>query len=248
MIRLKNAAQIDGIRTSCRMLTAMFKELKPLAVVGTETRDLDRWVRDWIARAGGKPAFLGYMGYTAALCVSINEEVIHGLPSRRKIANGDLVSLDCGIDLGGFFSDKAISLIAGKASEEASRLIRVTEECLYRGIAQATAGNRVHQIARAVTAHAKEHGYGIVHQYCGHGVGFSPHEDPQVPNYVSPGANPRMGEGLGVAIEAMINAGTGNVEVLEDDWTVVTEDGKLSAHCEHTVAIFRDHTEILTAD
>jgi methionyl aminopeptidase len=250
MIRLKNATQIDGIRASCKMLTAMFNELVPLVQVGVETRDLDRWTQEWIRKAGGKPAFLGYGSdtnpYPAALCVSINEEVIHGIPSKRKITSGDLVSLDCGIDLGGFFSDKAMTVEVGNVSDTARELNRVTKECLYKGIEQAVAGNRILQIARAVYSHASSHGYGVVHQYCGHGVGFSPHEDPQVPNYAR-GPNPRMTEGLVIAIEPMINLGTGDVDVLDDEWTVVTADRKISAHWEHTVAIFHDHTEILTA-
>ena len=249
MIRLKNATQIDGIRASCKMLTAMFNELVPLVQVGVETRDLDRWTQEWIRKAGGKPAFLGYGSdtnpYPAALCVSINEEVIHGIPSKRKITSGDLVSLDCGIDLGGFFSDKAMTVEVGNVSDTARELNRVTKECLYKGIEQAVAGNRILQIARAVYSHASSHGYGVVHQYCGHGVGFSPHEDPQVPNYAR-GPNPRMTEGLVIAIEPMINLGTGDVDVLDDEWTVVTADRKISAHWEHTVAIFHDHTEILT--
>ncbi len=250
MIRLKNTKQIDGIRASCKMLTAMFNELVPLVQVGVETRDLDRWTQEWIRKAGGKPAFLGYGSdsnpYPAALCVSINEEVIHGIPSKRKILSGDLVSLDCGIDLGGFFSDKAMTVEVGNVSDTARELNRVTKECLYKGIEQAVAGNRVLQIARAVYTHASSHGYGVVHQYCGHGVGFSPHEDPQVPN-LARGPNPRMTEGLVIAIEPMINLGTGDVDVLDDEWTVVTADRKISAHWEHTVAIFNDHTEILTA-
>lgn len=246
MIRLKNAKQLDGIRASCRMLSAMFKELAPLVKPGIETRDLDAWTQDWIARAGGKPAFLGYEGYPAALCVSVNEEVIHGIPGKRRIEEGDLVSLDCGIELGGFYSDMAVTVPAGKASEEDLALVATTKECLERGIAQAKFGNRVHQVSRAVFELAREKGYGVVHQYCGHGVGFSQHEDPQVPNYAGPGPNPRMAEGLVIAIEPMINRGTGDVLLLEDDWTVVTEDGMRSAHWEHTVAVFRDHTEILT--
>lgn len=251
MIRLKNHKQLDGIRESCRMLTAMFAELVPLVKVGVETRDLDRWVREWIKKAGAKPAFLGYgdskTPYPAALCVSINDEVIHGIPSARRIRDGDLVSLDCGIDMGGHFSDKAVTVPVGRVSPEAAALVAVTEQCLALALEQAKPGNRIHQISRAVFNHAKAHGYGVVHQYCGHGVGFSPHEDPQVPNYPSSGPNPRMQEGLVIAVEPMINAGTGDVELLEDEWTVVTADGKLSSHCEHTVAIFRDHAEILTA-
>lgn len=252
MIRLKNAKQLDGIRESCRMLAALFAELAPLVQPGTETMALEHFTRDWIKKSGGRPAFLGYgeddNPFPAALCISINEEVIHGIPSKRKIKEGDLVSLDCGIDLGGYFSDKAITVPAGAVSDEARRLVKTTKECLELGVAAAQPGARIHQIARAVYGRAKEEGYGVVHQYCGHGVGLSPHEDPQVPNYVSPGPNPRLTEGMVIAIEPMINVGTGDVELLDDDWTVVTVDGKLSAHFEHTVAIFKDHMEILTQD
>lgn len=249
MIRLKNEKQLDGIRESCHLLATMFNELTPLVQAGTETRDLDHWVQKWIQKAGGRPAFLGYGDdanpYPAALCVSINEEVIHGIPSKRKIADGDLVSLDCGIDLGGYFSDKAITVEVGKVSEQAHSLNTVTRECLDKAIEQAVYGQRILQIARAVYAHADEHGYGVVHQYCGHGVGFAPHEDPQVPNFPR-GPNPRMLEGLVIAIEPMINAGVAEVDLLEDEWTVVTADRKISAHWENTVAIFADRTEVLT--
>ncbi|MDR0761013.1 MAG: type I methionyl aminopeptidase [Treponema sp.] len=249
MVRLKNEKQIDGIRESCKALSAMFREIIPLVKAGVETRDLDRWVQNWIKKAGGRPAFLGYgpknNPFPGALCVSINNEVIHGIPSRRKIAEGDLVSLDSGIDLGGFISDQALTLEIGTVSEAARGLNRVTRECLYQGIAAARAGDRLLQIARAVEAHAKIYGYGVVRQFCGHGVGFAIHEDPAVPN-IPHGPNPRMSGGLVIAIEPMINLGSGDVEVLDDDWTVVTADDALSAHWEHTVAIFQDHTEILT--
>jgi methionyl aminopeptidase len=227
----------------------MYRELIPLVKVGVETIDLDRWVQSWIKEAGGRPAFLGYGAksnpFPGALCISINNEVIHGIPSRRKIAEGDLVSLDCGIELEGYISDQAVTVEAGKVSEAAHALNVVTRECLYKGIAAARAGDRLLQIARAVNGHALSHNYGVVHQFCGHGVGFSLHEDPQVPNYPH-GPNPRMTGGLVIAIEPMITQGTGDVEILDDDWTVVTSDQKLSAHWEHTVAIFSDHTEILT--
>lgn len=249
MVRLKNEKQINGIRESCKALSAMFRELIPLVTAGVETRDLDKWVQNWIKKAGGRPAFLGYgpqnNPFPGALCVSINNEVIHGIPSRRKIACGDLVSLDSGIDLGGFISDQALTVEVGTVSEAAGRLNRVTRECLYQGISAARAGDRLLQIARAVEAHAKIHGYGVVRQFCGHGVGFAIHEDPAVPN-IPHGPNPRMSGGLVIAIEPMINLGSGDVEVLDDEWTVVTADDALSAHWEHTVAIFQDHTEILT--
>ncbi|MDR2094574.1 MAG: type I methionyl aminopeptidase [Treponema sp.] len=249
MIRLKNEKQIDGIRTSCRMLSAMYRELIPLVKAGVETIEIDRWTRDWIKKAGGKPAFLGYGNksnpFPAAICISINEEVIHGIPAKRKIAGGDLVSLDCGINLGGFISDQALTLEIGKVSAEARRLNRATRECLNRGIAAARAGDRLLMIARAVSGYAQEEGFGVVRDFCGHGVGFDIHEDPSVPNYPH-GPNPRMGRGLVIAIEPMINLGTGDVEILEDGWTVVTADGRLSSHWEHTVAVFPDHTEMLT--
>ncbi|MDR2517820.1 MAG: type I methionyl aminopeptidase [Spirochaetaceae bacterium] len=249
MIRLKNEKQIDSIRQSCRMLSAMFRELMPLVAPGVATLDLDKWAQGWIKKAGARPAFLGYgpksNPYPAALCVSINDEVIHGIPSKRKIAEGDLVSLDCGIDLGGFMSDQAVTVEAGAVEERLRALNTVTKECLYRGIAAAKAGDRLLQIARAVYGHAVSHGYGVVHQFCGHGVGFDLHEEPSVSNNPK-GPNPRMLCGFVLAIEPMINLGTPEVDVLKDGWTVVTADRKASAHWEHTVALFNDRTEILT--
>ena len=248
-MRLKNEKQIDGIRTSCKMLSAMYRELIPLVKPGVQTMEIDQWVQNWIKKAGGRPVFLGYCPkkkpYPAAICISINEEVIHGIPTKRRIREGDLVSLDCGIDLGGFISDQAVSVEAGKINREVSALNRVTNECLYRGIEAAKAGERLLQISRAVEKHAKAHGYGIVKEYCGHGVGFDLHEDPHVPNYPH-GANPKLNNGIVLAIEPMINLGTGDVEVCDDDWTIVTRDEKISAHWEHTIAIFGGKTEILT--
>ena len=249
MIRLKNEKQIAEIRKSCKMLSAMYRELIPLVKPGMETIEIDRWVRKWIKAAGGRPAFLGVGSkknpFPAAICVSINNEVIHGIPSKRKIMGGDLVSLDCGIDLGGYISDQAVTLEMGKVSVEAQKLSAVTRECLYAGIRAAKCGERLLQIARAVHGHARAAGFGVVHEFCGHGVGFELHEDPQVSN-IPRGANPKLTGGMVLALEPMINAGTGDVEILEDDWTVVTADDRLSAHWEHTIAIFRDHTEILT--
>jgi methionyl aminopeptidase len=246
MIRLKNERQLDGIRRSCKLLSALFKDLVPLVKAGVRTKDLDRFTHDFIVRAGGKPAFLGYQGFPASLCVSINEEVIHGIPGERVIKDGDLVGIDCGIDLGGFFSDAAVTVPVGAVSREASDLMRATRECLELGIAQAVAGNRVHHISRAVFERADRSGYGVVHQYCGHGVGFSQHEDPSVPNCVNGGPNPRLSPGMVLAIEPMINLGRAEVDLLKDDWTVVTRDRKLSAHYEHTVAILDGRSEVLT--
>ena len=231
------------------MLSAMYRELIPLVKAGVRTIEIDQWVYDWIIKAGAKPAFLNYGDpenpFRGSICISVNEEVIHGLPSKRKLADGDLVSLDGGIDLGGFISDQTITLEIGKVSPEVHKLSETTRECLYAGINAAKAGERLHQISRAVQNVAKREGYGIVHQYCGHGVGFEVHEEPAVVN-VPRGSNPRLMQGMVLAIEPMINLGTGDVEVLDDGWTVVTADGKISAHWEHTIAIFADHTEILT--
>jgi methionyl aminopeptidase len=251
MIRLKNERQIAAIRESCQALAAMFREMIPQVKPGVSTGEIDAWVRDWIKKAGGKPAFLGYgprkTPFPGAICISINEEVIHGIPGKRKIRNGDLVSLDCGIDLGGFISDQAVTVEAGTVSDAAGRLNRTTKECLRRGIEAARAGERLLVISRAVEAHAKAAGYGIVTRYCGHGVGFDLHEDPQVPN-VPKGPNPRLSRGLVFALEPMINAGGGEVELLDDDWTVVTADGRLSAHWEHTLAVTGNTVEVLTED
>ena len=249
MIRLKNERQIDAIRKSCKMLSAMYRELIPLIKPGVETKEIDRWVRVWIKKAGGRPVFLGVgpkkNPFPAAICISINNEVIHGIPSKRKIAGGDLVSLDCGIDLGGYISDQAITLEMGKVSAEAKHLNAITKECLYAGIKAAKAGDRLLSIARAVHGRAAAAGFGVVHQYCGHGVGFELHEDPQVFN-IPRGPNPKIAKGMVLAVEPMINAGTGDVETLNDGWTVITADDRFSAHWEHTIAIFADRTEILT--
>jgi methionyl aminopeptidase len=232
------------------MLAAMYIELAPLVQSGVETIELDHWAQNWIKHAGGKPAFLGYgprgNPFPGALCISVNNEVIHGIPSKRRLRSGDLVGIDSGIILNGYVSDKTETFEVGKVTDEAHILNTVTRECLYKGIAAAKAGDRLHAIGRAVEAHAAEHNYGVVWQYCGHGVGLDVHEDPSVSNCPDDGPNPRMRHGMVLAIEPMINLGTAEVEILDNDWTVVTADGKISSHWEHTVAIFDDHTEILT--
>jgi methionyl aminopeptidase len=250
MIRLKNEKQIDGIRKSCKMLSAMYRELIPLVKPGIQTLDIDNWVREWIKKAGGKPVFLGYRPkkkpFPAAICVSINEEVIHGIPVKRRIRDGDLVSLDCGIDLDGFISDQAVSIEAGKVSQAVKKLNSVTKECLYKGIEAVRAGDRLLQISRAVENHAKTNGYGIVREYCGHGVGANIHEAPEIPNYRINKRGPRLQAGMTLAVEPMVNLGACEVKILDDKWTVVTADGKLSAHYENTVLITDGDPEILT--
>lgn len=246
MIRLKNEEEIKRIRESCKMLAEVYAQLIPSVEEGITTKELDKICHNLITARGGKPAFLNYSGFPASICISMNDEVIHGIPSNRKIKNGDLVSLDLGIDLNGYFSDSAITVPVGKISAEAENLIKVTEASLYAGIDACKCGARIKDVSAAVFAVADKHHYGVVREFCGHGVGLEVHEEPQIPNYVHHGPNPRIKKGMVLAIEPMINLGTEKVNILDDDWTVVTVDSKLSAHFEHTVAVFEDHTEILT--
>jgi methionyl aminopeptidase len=246
MIRLKNEKEIAGIRASGRLLAWTLQELAKLVAEGITTRELDAFSKSWIESHGGKPAFLGYNKYPASLCISVNNEVIHGIPGPRRLRAGDIVSLDLGVNLNGYFSDSAISVAVGQTTKQREKLLQVTKECLERGVSQALPGNRISDIGRAVFDHATRNGFGVVRDYCGHGVGFANHEDPQIPNYVSAGPNPRLKEGMVLAIEPMVNAGSGEIELLDDGWTVVTEDGSDSAHFEHTVAVLRDGMEILT--
>jgi methionyl aminopeptidase len=249
MIYLKNEKQIDGIRQSCKMLSAMYRELIPLVKAGIKTIEIDHWVNNWIKKTGGKPILLGYgpknNPFPASICISINNEVIHGIPSNRQICEGDLVELDCCIDLNGFISDQAISIEIGNVCKEVHDLNTITIECLYKGIDAIKVGERLLQISRAVENHAKRHSYGIVKEWGGHGVGLSVHEDPHIPNYPH-GPNPKITNGMVFAIEPMITLGISDVELLEDNWTVVTTDGKVSSHWEHTIAIFDNNIEILT--
>jgi methionyl aminopeptidase len=207
MIRRKNNEQIEGIRKSCSLLSRLLTEIRPLVQPGASLLELDRFARDFILRHGGRPAFLGYEGYPATLCLSVNEVVIHGIPDERRLAEGDIVGLDSGIDLGGYFSDAAVTWAVGRVGPEAERLMRVTRECLDKAIEAVVPGARIHDISRAVFRQATGAGFGVVRQYCGHGVGLEMHEDPQIPNYVSPGPNPRLLPGMVLEIEPMINPG-----------------------------------------
>lgn len=246
MIRIKNEQQIAGIRTSCKTLARLYKSLIPRVQEGVSTGELDAFCVDFIQKAGGIPAWYSQK-FPGAACISINNEVIHGIPSKDRIIRaGDLVSLDIGIDLGGYISDSAVTVSVGAISPRESELMLVTQKCLDAGIAACLAGKRIGDISRAVYDIASGAGFGVVYEYCGHGVGLSVHEDPQIPNVPERGPNPRIVPGMVLAIEPMINMGSGDVDLLDDDWTVVTSDGKKSCHMEHTVAVFADHTEILT--
>ena len=244
MIRLKTPEQINGIRKSCHLTADMFNELIPKIHAGMSTYDIDMLFKNYIISHGGKPAWYRE-GFKGAVCISINEEVIHGIPSKKRIVReGDLVSLDVGIDLDGYISDTTHSLLIGKVKPEVRKLKEVTEECLRAGIAACVVGNRISDIAHAVYDIATRNG--VVYDYSGHGVGLDVHEDPSVPNCPFRGLNPRIKPGMVLAIEPMINMGEPEVDLLDDGWTVVTSDGSVSCHEEHTVAVFADHTEVLT--
>ena len=248
MIRLKNEDEINGIRKSCHLLADMFKAVIPQVKAGMSTKELDDLCKKFIIGHGGKPAWYRE-NFPGAACISINDEVIHGIPSKKRIIkDGDIVSIDVGIDLDGYISDSTHSVLVGNVDSKIRKLDEVTLECLKAGIEACRVGNRIKDISKAVYDIASRHGYGVVYDYCGHGVGLDVHEDANIPNVVDwGGANPRIQSGMVLAIEPMINLGTADVVLADDDWTVLTADGLPSAHEEHTVAVFADHTEILTA-
>lgn len=249
MITLKTPDQIQYIHDSCRLLARLHDLLETKVEVGITTKELDFIAYDFITKNKGIPAFLNYMGFPASCCISVNEEVIHGIPSNRALLDGDIVSLDIGINLNGYFSDAARThLVGNNVAKEVQQLVKVTNESLMYGIEGANKkGARIHDISLPISRHAERFGYGVVRDYCGHGVGIAVHEEPQIPNYVNSfSANPRLREGMVLAIEPMINLGTKRVETLEDGWTVVTGDGKPSAHVEHTIAVTSNGVIILT--
>ena len=246
MIKLKNHAEIGKIREAGFILSETLEKLKAMVEDGISTAELDNFAREYVRSRGGEPAFLGYMNFPASLCVSINHEVIHGIPGKTRLKRGDIVGLDLGVNVGGYYADAAVTLPVGKVSPAREEIIRVARECLELGIQQAVCGNRISHISEAIFNHARSNSFAVVRQYCGHGVGFSQHEEPQIPNYVSSGPNPRIKPGMILALEPMINRGDWQVQLLEDKWTVVTADHSDSAHFEHTIAVLKDHTEILT--
>lgn len=247
MIQLKTEDDIRRIKDAGIILTQTLKLIEKNLTEGITTKELDTIAFDYIKKKGAKPSFLGYFNYPASVCISINDEVIHGIPGPRKVKNGDIVSIDLGVTYKGYISDAARTYGIGKLSAEDAALIKVTEKCLQLGIKQAKATNRAGDISLAIYNHAVRNGFQVVREYCGHGVGFVLHEDPQIFNYPTSGPNKKLRAGMVLAIEPMLNRGTWQVRMLDDGWTVVTADGKNSAHFEHTVAIFEDHAEILTA-
>jgi methionyl aminopeptidase len=248
MIVCKSPAEIQRMRAANELVAAVLTELQDAIRPGVSTGELDALAEARIVAAGAAPAFKGYHGYPATLCVSINDEVIHGIPSpRRVLAEGDIVSVDVGAVLDGFVGDSAVTFPVGTVSERAAQLLKVTQESLYRAILAVKAGGRVSDIGHAVQRHVEAHGCSVVREFVGHGIGTAMHEEPQVPNYGPPGRGPRLAEGMVLAIEPMVNLGRPAVRVLEDGWTAVTRDHSLSAHFEHTVAVAEDGPYVLTA-
>lgn len=246
-IIIKAPWEIERLRFANKIVAEVLQVLKTEAKPGITTKELDELANDWIIKLGGKPAFLGYRGYPATACISLNNEVVHGIPSAKRVLNsGDLVSIDIGVIYKDYYGDAAISFIIGDGSERARNIIKVTEESLNRGIEKAKARNRLHDISSAIQQYVEANGYSVVRKFVGHGIGRRLHEPPEVPNYGSPKQGPMLKVGMVLAIEPMVNEGTSDVIVLDDGWTAVTADGKLSAHFEHSVAILNDGPEILS--
>ena len=246
MIILKSRHEIEKMKISNRIVVEVLEEIKKKIRVGVTTIELDRLAESVILKKGGTPAFKGYRGYPNSLCISINEQVVHGIPSNRRLKDGDLVSIDLGVYHDGYYGDAAITVGAGEITSEAKRLLDATQKALYVGIEKARAGNHLSDISNAVQMYVEREGFSVVRAFVGHGIGTSLHEEPQVPNFGEAGKGPLLKSGMVLAIEPMVNAGVSDVEVLEDDWTVVTADGSLSAHFEHTVAVTDNGVEILT--
>ena len=246
MIVCRSQAEIDKLRKVNQLVGRILSELRQLAAPGLTTQDINRLAEERVRAAGAEPAFKGYHGFPATICASVNEQVVHGIPSDRTLVEGDILSIDMGAKLDGYYGDSAVTVAIGKVAPEAARLLRVTEESLVRGIEAVKPGGRVTDIGAAVQAHVEANGFSIVRDFVGHGIGTSLHEEPQIANYGPGGRGPRLSDGMVLAIEPMVNAGKAAVKVLSDGWTAVTRDGSLSAHFEHTVVVTPDGCEVLT--
>ncbi|MHB8509355.1 MAG: type I methionyl aminopeptidase [Candidatus Dormibacteria bacterium] len=247
MITVKSEAELNLMRDAGKLLAEVLDELEGVCQPGVTTGDIDARADRLIRGRGAIPGFKGYNGFPRSLCISVNEEVVHGIPGKRTIRDGDLVSLDCGLIYKGLWADSGRTVMVGKVSDEAARLVKVTREALYKGIEQARPGNRVHDISAAIQAHVEAAGFSIVRNFVGHGIGRNMHEEPQVPNFGVAGTGALLRPGYALAIEPMVNAGTHEVEMLPDHWTIVTADGALSAYFEHTVLITEEGPVVSTA-
>lgn len=237
MILCKTTSEIATLKAANQVVARVLEALKKHVVAGVVTRELDELAEALILRNNCVPAFKGYRNYPASLCISVNEEIVHGIPGRRMLREGDIVSLDIGVKLDGFYGDAAITVPVGKVSPEAEKLIRVTREALYQGIDRARPGNRLSDISHAVQTWVERHGFSVVRDFVGHGIGRHLHEEPQIPNFGKPHFGPRLREGMVLALEPMVNTGSYEVKILDDGWTAVTADGKPSAHFEHSIAV-----------
>jgi methionyl aminopeptidase len=246
VIVCKSPAEIEKMRAASALVADVLGELAVMVAPGISTLDLDAAAERLVREAGAQPAFKGYRGYPATICASVNEQVIHGIPSKQPLVEGDILSLDMGVKMDGFFGDSAVTVPVGRIPAQAAELLRVTQESLEKGIAQVRLGGRVSDIGHAIQAHVEAHGFSVVREFVGHGIGASLHEDPQIANYGDPGRGPRLAEGMTLAIEPMVNVGKPGVKMLADGWTAVTRDGSLSAHFEHTVAVTKNGPLVLT--
>ena len=246
MITIKSAQDIERMKAAGKVVEDTLKLLERSVRVGITTAELDRIADEFIRSQGAYPTFLHYNGYPKSVCISVNEEVVHGIPGKRKLRDGDIVSCDVGATLNGFVGDAARTFLIGNVQEETQELVRVTRECFFEGLKFCRVGYRISDISKAIQKHAESHGYGVVRELVGHGVGRVLHEDPEVPNFYSPRARQRLEAGMTIAIEPMINLGTAKVWQLDDGWTVTTQDGKPSAHYENSVAITDGDPILLT--
>lgn len=247
MIILKSQRELEYMYDAGQVVAGAHKEIRKALKPGISTQELDQIAENYITKAQAIPAFKGYNGFPASICASINEEVVHGIPSRlRQVKTGDIISIDIGAVLNGFVGDAATTLPVGDIDKEVARLLEVTEQSLYKGIEKAVVNNRLSDISHAVQDYVENNGFSVVRDYVGHGIGRKMHEEPQVPNFGMPGRGPRLKAGMALAIEPMVNMGTYEVKTLEDNWTVVTKDRKPSAHFEHTIAITEKGPWVLT--
>ncbi|TET30407.1 type I methionyl aminopeptidase [Candidatus Aerophobetes bacterium] len=247
MVRLKSREQIEAIQKGGRIIAEIFENARDWVKPAISTLELDRWIADCIRKKGGRSAFKGYRGYPAETCISTNEEVVHGIPSSRRLEEGDIVGIDIGVKIQGYYADGAFTFPVGKISSKKKRLLEVTRAALYEGIGQIKPGNRIGDISSAIQRHVEKHGYSVVKTLFGHGTGEFLHEEPIIPNFGKERQGEKLREGMVLAIEPMVNQGGSEVRVLPNKWTVVTKDGSLSAHFEHTIAILDGKATILTS-
>jgi len=246
VINIKSDIEIQYMRSAGKVVAQTLSLIEEVIKPGITTAEIDKLAEEFIIKQGAKPSFKGYCGFPASICTSVNDEVVHGIPTNRILLEGDIISIDCGAILNGYHGDAARTFPVGKVSTVAEMLIETTKNSFFKGVEKAIVGNRLSDISAAVQCYAEEHGYSVVRDFVGHGIGKSMHEDPEVPNYGAPGKGPRLVHGMVLAIEPMINIGKHYVKVNANRWTVVTRDGSLSAHYENTVAILENGPEILT--